>query len=786
VVLQGLCSDGLANTMTNNSNWSDDTSGDDTSGVDTSGCDETTTAVPPPVSPPPTPLPVASLLGHEEDDFKSSNASRSASSSRSCANSDRTNVSSGSVVVLGRVDVDLYPTAAVPTATSTTFTAASSSFQPKAMIANRRAAAATVSDNQTKRAQQQEAWYNNNDNGWRIQNNQYQAYNEWRENSTNNQVQTSSSSSISGSCTANQTTTNSTPNRRHKGTAKQPPPPDCCWWRTNCGQLAILDGLPTMNSKCRLLLLPRVVAPLPPGSTIIGVALVTLQSDDFSVVSIRPQTDNDNDDDCCIDDDEKTSRLRIGVYPIGRPGWIQMLQLDYYCYLSLLSSSTDTATSASAVVSNDQRAAPPPAPHKVYVVLSHDGYPFLGPGLPACYGMDATRNWIWRVTCLDGAMVRLGLELFTEHVATIPFGSLVHVHRKAINAMGLARLQVTATITSAAANAEGGVSGKDTDAHLSWWSTECITGWCSQALNPQSGQVGSIMEPLPFPVPALYRILPTNSRLDGGGGGAVIRSGIELSHPQIGQAPVGAVLSITGRDFSEHPSDQCLERLRLAGSGGWISLRLNKEPPGDLLIATLVGLDPSFDPAQAGQFRWNAMRRVKRQQKRCSPLPGSPNVLAAWSVPQDRGRIVLEAMAELHMSRHILVERKWSSDGCQDPTHGSPTISSVEEDEEKESLNSDLSSMLNFDDNDGSKSTGAVYKTAAPSCSYTATAATPPCPTNTVCLICLCQERTATLCHGGTGHICCCLSCARIVKARGDPCPVCRLPIDAVIQHFWA
>jgi hypothetical protein len=54
------------------------------------------------------------------------------------------------------------------------------------------------------------------------------------------------------------------------------------------------------------------------------------------------------------------------------------------------------------------------------------------------------------------------------------------------------------------------------------------------------------------------------------------------------------------------------------------------------------------------------------------------------------------------------------------------------------------------------------------------------------CLICLSEERTATIVHGETGHIACCLTCARVLKARGDSCPVCREPIDTVIQHFWA
>merc|ERR1712045_193130 len=54
------------------------------------------------------------------------------------------------------------------------------------------------------------------------------------------------------------------------------------------------------------------------------------------------------------------------------------------------------------------------------------------------------------------------------------------------------------------------------------------------------------------------------------------------------------------------------------------------------------------------------------------------------------------------------------------------------------------------------------------------------------CLICLTESRTATIVHGSTGHIACCLTCARILKGRGDRCPVCRLPIDSIIQQFWA
>uniref|UniRef100_A0A7R9Z1H2 RING-type domain-containing protein n=1 Tax=Pseudictyota dubia TaxID=2749911 RepID=A0A7R9Z1H2_9STRA len=54
-----------------------------------------------------------------------------------------------------------------------------------------------------------------------------------------------------------------------------------------------------------------------------------------------------------------------------------------------------------------------------------------------------------------------------------------------------------------------------------------------------------------------------------------------------------------------------------------------------------------------------------------------------------------------------------------------------------------------------------------------------------LCLVCLSEERNATIVHGETGHIACCLTCARILKFRKMKCPVCRLKIDTVIQHFW-
>ena len=54
------------------------------------------------------------------------------------------------------------------------------------------------------------------------------------------------------------------------------------------------------------------------------------------------------------------------------------------------------------------------------------------------------------------------------------------------------------------------------------------------------------------------------------------------------------------------------------------------------------------------------------------------------------------------------------------------------------------------------------------------------------CVVCLDAARDATIIHGDTGHMCCCYDCALDLKWRGDPCPMCRLPIDAVIRQYFS
>lgn len=449
------------------------------------------------------------------------------------------------------------------------------------------------------------------------------------------------------------------------------------WWMTADGCLAVFDGPPLHVFGVVGPGIPRrPTGRLAPGTVVVATHLVTLRSGDLIVT--RPDSDEGTTVFAPAAKSGEKGGCAARTYPPCRLGYVQMVKLE--------------------------------SPVHGYCVLSVDGYATLGPGLPEQY-CDCN-DWYWRVVCSDGAFVRRGLDLSSAHLGTLPYGSIVRVKRKTTNGMALSRLLIEANVRD------------DDDCRDS-----CIEGWISEFLNPLSGQRGPIALPLPFPVPALYEVTLAE--------GAVIRNDVELSSPIIGHAPMGAILTITGRIYSEHPQDQCIARYRLAGNGGWINARLNMHPPDDVSVVKYLGCSSTFDPDKPELFHLASMRGIHAQQQQC----------------------------------------------CQ-PSQAASMISSIDDDEEED----DNVTMLPNTTEDFADALGSRKK--PPPCTYSApsTGALRRNGPNSDdrCLICLCEDRTATIVHGETGHIACCLVCARILKARGDPCPVCRLSIDLVVQHFWA
>mmetsp|Transcript_14229 Transcript_14229/g.30155 ORF Transcript_14229/g.30155 Transcript_14229/m.30155 type:complete len:232 (-) Transcript_14229:2624-3319(-) len=230
--------------------------------------------------------------------------------------------------------------------------------------------------------------------------------------------------------------------------------------------------------------------------------------------------------------------------------------------------------------------------------------------------------------------------------------------------------------------------------------------------------------------------------------GAVIRRDVELSSPQTGLVPFGSTVKVLARAFSEHPVDKCIERLRLAGDGGWISVRLNLPPPQDDLVVELVDIDGDFDPENPGLYHLNTQRAVRAERER--------------------------AQAENNDNNNSMLQ--------QQPRTTPSDLSSVDENELSHDIENHVQENNNIGNNAENKSNnngGCYFGAAAESHPNTSVEAPK-------CVVCLTSERNATIVHGETGHVVCCLVCARILKARGDKCPVCRLDIDLVIQHFYA
>lgn len=486
------------------------------------------------------------------------------------------------------------------------------------------------------------------------------------------------------------------------------------WWRAGPNHLALLDRLPFSSGVSGDD--PAVLDRLPPGTVLCATALYTLHTDTLAPV---------HEMEAKAMSEDRVDPLtgeRYSVYPPGRDGWTQILRVD------------QEGTS-----------------HHAYVVLSRNGYSFLGPGILETFtDLDC---WYWRVTCATGAYVRQGLDLTSTYIATIPHGSLVQVRTRSVNSMGIPRLQVAAWVDTNAVKINH--TGDNREVQREQRRIQLVEGWCSEILNPVSGQSGSIARPLALPVPMICRVAVHPY--------AIIREGKEPSSLDLGRAPEGSVVTVTKRSFSEHPPEQSLVRLQLAGKGGWVSLRMDEPSPNNGLQVEMIGLDPSFDPCNPGLFHMKQMKRVYSLQDHQISAAASQGSTPSSGLDDD----------ELYTEAALVT----AASSVKDTVGSTPaSLSFVTSTSSPQCLYTRYSfTRINTTSNRGDNS--IVTKKASN--------ANGP-PEDLTCLICLNNERTATIVHKGTGHIACCLVCARILKARNDPCPVCRLPIESVIQHFYA
>uniref|UniRef100_A0A8D2IKJ8 E3 ubiquitin-protein ligase Mdm2 n=1 Tax=Urocitellus parryii TaxID=9999 RepID=A0A8D2IKJ8_UROPR len=53
------------------------------------------------------------------------------------------------------------------------------------------------------------------------------------------------------------------------------------------------------------------------------------------------------------------------------------------------------------------------------------------------------------------------------------------------------------------------------------------------------------------------------------------------------------------------------------------------------------------------------------------------------------------------------------------------------------------------------------------------------------CVICQGQPKNGCIVHGKTGHLMSCFTCAKKLKKRNKPCPVCRQPIQMIMLTYF-
>jgi E3 ubiquitin-protein ligase Mdm2 len=517
------------------------------------------------------------------------------------------------------------------------------------------------------------------------------------------------------------------------------------WWFIDkqTGYLAILDGLPKRilhdddehDLFSSIIDYPRKIGMVPPGAMIRmaennnndkNERIITLNTRDLKVQDTSSHSNNN---------DEMPTKN-------GRKGQLQIMRIQQ--------------------------------PMEGYIVASLHGYPYVTKFSkshhhyhhPVGYESEQQQQWQWRVVCLEGAWIRQGLGLGTEYVSTAPYGATVSVHQKTVDTkMGLSRIRVSYSLLGEEEE-ETKNNDRSNNNNIETLRTQqrSIQGWASEYLNPLSGQRGPILCPIPFPRPAIYKVLEK----------CEIHETIEMeSSRPIGNIPPNTLVPITGRAYTNR--ENATERLRLAGNGGWISRTRNitldedQEEDGVFIvtipIAEFVRYDDNFDPWNPGRYHLHALRSIQKAQQNYQCQQEQIQDLSLVTTPRNRIR----------------------------------TISSSSDDDMGEEDTLDQANILSrgIYQEDASKPVWEDFLR----CYYErrAAACPPAVDNNSVrpfhqtsndyqhcCVICLSAERNATIVHGETGHVACCLACARILAARGDACPVCRKPIERVIEHFYA
>uniref|UniRef100_G1TLX8 E3 ubiquitin-protein ligase Mdm2 n=1 Tax=Oryctolagus cuniculus TaxID=9986 RepID=G1TLX8_RABIT len=156
------------------------------------------------------------------------------------------------------------------------------------------------------------------------------------------------------------------------------------------------------------------------------------------------------------------------------------------------------------------------------------------------------------------------------------------------------------------------------------------------------------------------------------------------------------------------------------------------------------------------------------------PLP--PHCNRCWALrenwlPEDKGKDKggIPEKAKLENSTHA--EEGFDVPDCKKTTADDSQESCVEENDDKSTQpstsNSIIYSIQETQDKEESTESNIPLNAIEP------------------CVICQGRPKNGCIVHGKTGHLKSCFTCAKKLKKRNKPCPVCRQPIQMIVLTYF-
>lgn len=178
------------------------------------------------------------------------------------------------------------------------------------------------------------------------------------------------------------------------------------------------------------------------------------------------------------------------------------------------------------------------------------------------------------------------------------------------------------------------------------------------------------------------------------------------------------------------------------------------------------------------------------------PLP--PHCNRCWALrenwlPEDKGKDKGEMPEKTELENSTQVEEGFDVPDCKKNTVNDSQESCVEENDEK--ITQAFQSQESEDYSQPSTSSSIIYssqedvkdlereetqdKEESVESSFPLNATEP-------CVICQGRPKNGCIVHGKTGHLMACFTCAKKLKKRNKPCPVCRQPIQMIVLTYFS